>query len=479
MAIPIVNVSQVREWENATWSAGISQEDVIRKAGGQVAYYAQKMTEEGNKILIIAGKGHNGDDAIQCGEQLRDREVKIIRVIDAAKAISEIKSILNQNYALVIDGLFGIGLNRQLDDKYCELINLINQIKAPKLAVDVPSGLNVETGETMGAVVQADATVTLGVVKKDMLRTGAAKYVGRLYVAPEIGLIPYKFKTDSFWTTADDFVGFPPARTVTNHKGSFGHLLIIAGSFGYHGAAVLAAKSAQKAQPGLITLLTTPDVYTPIASQLSQVMVNVWDPFFSIPEKTTAIMIGPGLASRGVSSGLTDFCRKIWDSFPFPVCIDASALDWLQEQKVNSSAPRIITPHPGEAARMLKISTEEVLSDRIGSLRKLSKRYGNCYVVLKGHQTIVGNSESEIFFNSSGNPHLAQGGAGDVLSGYLGGFIAQPLLQADILKTIRYAVWNHGFTADFLQKDFKRWTIEELISTLGCKINEKEIVFKF
>ncbi|HON07512.1 MAG TPA: NAD(P)H-hydrate epimerase, partial [Verrucomicrobiota bacterium] len=128
MAIPIVNVSQVREWENATWSAGISQEDVIRKAGGQVAYYAQKMTEEGNKILIIAGKGHNGDDAIQCGEQLRDREVKIIRVIDAAKAISEIKSILNQNYALVIDGLFGIGLNRQLDDKYCELINLINQI---------------------------------------------------------------------------------------------------------------------------------------------------------------------------------------------------------------------------------------------------------------------------------------------------------------------------------------------------------------
>lgn len=478
MAVLILNVSQVREWEDATWSAGVSQENVIRKAGGQVAYYAQKMTGQGDKILIIAGKGHNGDDAIQAGEQLKEREIKIIRVVDAAKSIPEIKSDLNENYSLVIDGLFGIGLNRQLDDKYCELINIINQFKTPKLAVDVPSGLNVETGETMGAVVQAAATVTLGAIKNGMLRTNVAQFVGRLYVAPEIGLVPYKFKTDLFWTTSDDFDGFPPARIVTNHKGSFGHLLIIAGSLGYHGAAVLAAKSAQRSQPGLITVLTTPDVYIPIASQLSQVMVNVWEPFFAIPEKTTAIVIGPGLSSRGVSSGFVDFCRKIWDDFPYPVCVDASALDWLQEKKVNSSAPRVITPHPGEAARMLKTSTEEVLSNRIKSLRRLSKMYGNCYVVLKGHQTIVGNYEGNIYFNSSGNPHLAQGGAGDVLSGYLGGFIAQPLLKTDILKTIRYAVWQHGLAADYLQKDFKRWTIEELISTLGCKINEKEIVFK-
>ncbi len=478
MSAPILNVAQVREWEDATWSTGVSQEDVIREAGGQVAYYAQKMTVQGDKILVIAGKGHNGDDAIQAGEQLKEREVKIIRVLDVAKTISEIKSILNQNYSLVIDGLFGIGLNRKLDDQYCELINLLNNFKSAKLSVDVPSGLNAETGEIMGAVVRADATVTLGAIKKGMLRPDVAQFVGRLYVAQEIGLIPYKFKTDLFWTTADDFEDFPPKRVVTGHKGSFGHLLIIAGSPGYHGAAVLAAKSAQRAQPGLITLSTMSDVYIPIASQLSQVMVNVWDPSFTIPEKTTAIVIGPGLASRRISSRLIDFCRKAWDEFPYPVCVDASALDWLQEKRFKSSAPRIITPHPGETSRMLKTSTEEVLSDRIQSLRRLSKMYGNCYVVLKGHQSIVGNYDGNVYFNPSGNPHLAQGGAGDVLAGYLGGFIAQPLLQTDIVKTIRYAVWRHGLAADYMQNDSKLWTIEELTAMLGYKINEKEIVFK-
>jgi NAD(P)H-hydrate epimerase len=127
---------------------------------------------------------------------------------------------------------------------------------------------------------------------------------------------------------------------------------------------------------------------------------------------------------------------------------------------------------------MLKTSTEEVLSNRIQALRRLSKMYGNCFVVLKGHQTIVGNYDGNIYFNSSGNPHLAQGGAGDVLAGYLGGFIAQPLLQTDIERTIRYAVWRHGLAADYMQNDSKLWTIEELSVMLGCKINEKEIVFK-
>lgn len=476
MAAPVLTVSQVREWEEASWAAGISQEEVIHKAGGRVAYYAEKMTNPGDKILIVAGKGHNGDDALQAGNQLAERGVKVIRVINPESAILELKSALNEGFSLLIDGLFGIGLNRELDEKYRNLIDILNQFKTPILSVDVPSGLNAETGEVMGNAVKATATVTLGAVKRGMLRTGAAQYIGRLYLAREIGLKEIRLESDVYWTEPFDFNDFPPERNVATHKGTYGHLLIVAGSSGYHGAAVLASKSAQKAQPGLITLLTAPDVYLPVASQVSQAMVHPWKPSIALPEKTTAIVIGCGLASGELPPGLIDFCVKLWNDSPVPVCVDASALDWLPKGRIKSNAPRVITPHPGEAARMLKTTSEEILSDRLEAVRRLSKLYGNCYVVLKGHQTLVGNYNGAIYVNPTGNPYLAQGGAGDALAGFIGGLIAQPLLQKDILTALRYAVWQHGLSADYLQKNNPgRWTIEDLLDALNLNL-DKEIV---
>ncbi|MGC8744295.1 MAG: NAD(P)H-hydrate dehydratase [Verrucomicrobiia bacterium] len=477
MAIPILTVDQVREWEESSWAAGISQQEVIRNAGRRVAFYAEKMTDIGDKILVIAGKGHNGDDAIQASEQIAQREIKVIRITDPATDIVSLKSALNEDLSLVIDGLFGIGLNRELDEKYRNVIDLINQAKAPVLSVDVPSGLNAQTGEVMGAAVRASATVTLGAVKIGLIKSTAAQYTGRLYVAPQIGLKSLDFKSDLYWTETSDFNGFPPARNVSTHKGTYGHLLIIAGSPGYHGAAVLAAKSAQRALPGLITLVTAQGVYIPVASQLAQVMVHCWKPSMEFPEKITAILIGCGLASPELPPGLVDYCIKLWNESPLPMCVDASALDWLPKGRINSQAPRIVTPHPGEAARMLKTTTEEVLSDRTESVRKISKLYGNCYVVLKGHQTIIGKNDGVLYINSTGNPYLAQGGAGDALAGFIGGLIAQPALQKDILTTIRYAVWRHGLAADYLQKQNPRnWTVEEAIAVLNSSVIEKEIV---
>ncbi|MGC9035071.1 MAG: NAD(P)H-hydrate dehydratase [Verrucomicrobiia bacterium] len=477
MAIPILTVEQVREWESASWAAGISQEEVIRNAGKSVAVYAEKMTRPADKIMIIAGKGHNGDDAIQAGEQIAQRNVRVLRITDPATDIANLKSALNEEYSLIIDGLFGIGLNRELDDKYRAVIELINQAKVPVLSVDVPSGLNAQTGEVMGAAITASATVTLGAVKIGMIKPTAAQYTGRLYVAPQIGLKKIDFKTDLYWTEAADFAAFPPKRNLATHKGTYGHLLILAGSPGYHGAAVLAAKSAQRAQPGLITLVSAQGSYIPVASQLAQVMVHPWKPSMEFPEKITAILIGCGLASSELPPELIDHSIKLWNESPVPICVDASALDWLPKGRINSQAPRIVTPHPGEAARMLKTTTEEVLSDRIESVRKISKLYGNCYVVLKGHQTIIGKSDGILYFNSTGNPYLAQGGAGDVLAGFIGGLIAQPTLQKDILTTLRYAVWRHGLAADYLQKNNPgNWAIEDLIPILNLPLTEKEIV---
>ena len=264
----------------------------------------------------------------------------------------------------------------------------------------------------------------------------------------------------------DDFRHFPPRRAVAGHKGTFGHLAIAAGSFGFHGAAVLAARGAQRAQPGLITVYSQPNVYPIIASRLQSPMVNVWRSDATLFDNASAILIGPGLAAPDVPEDMRAILRRWWRDSLCPIVVDANALDWLTAQPAPRNAVRCITPHPGEAARMLNSTAEKVQANRPQAVRELSRRYGNCHVVLKGHQTLVGRSEGEIFVNSSGNPHLAQGGSGDVLAGFIAGLLAQPAVQADAGRAIRYAVWRHGKAADGLQATGKSWVIEDLIEEL-------------
>jgi NAD(P)H-hydrate epimerase len=269
------------------------------------------------------------------------------------------------------------------------------------------------------------------------------------------------------WTLSGDFAGFPPARSVAGHKGTYGHLAIIAGSRGFHGAAVLASRGAQRAQPGLITLYTMETAYPPVAAQLQAVMVSAWRPESEIPGNTSAILIGPGLAAPDVPEQLRALARRLWRESPLPVVIDASALDWLLPDPAPSNALRVITPHPGEAARLLAVTSKQVQAGRLKALRDVSRRFSNTWVVLKGHQTLVGKSTGEVYVNSSGNPHLAQGGSGDVLSGCIAGLLAQPELQRVPLQTLRYAVWQHGAAADRLQAVRNNWVIEDLVDELG------------
>jgi hydroxyethylthiazole kinase-like uncharacterized protein yjeF len=147
--------------------------------------------------------------------------------------------------------------------------------------------------------------------------------------------------------------------------------------------------------------------------------------------------------------------------------VDASALDLLAPEPFLKKYIRVLTPHPGEAARMLNCPVQKVQADRAKSLRELSKKFGGCWVVLKGHQTLIGRAEGTIFVNPSGNPHLAQGGSGDVLAGFIAGLLVQPALQSDVEKILRYAVWQHGVAADELQSRRANWTIEDLTAEIG------------
>lgn len=471
MAIPIISVSQMREWENSTWAAGRTEAEVISRVGHIVALRARQLTRPGDLIVVLAGKGHNGDDARQASRNFSDREIYLINVTDPESAIREFQSQLSLQPALIVDGLFGIGLNRALAKPWIKFLEEINASGIAILSIDVPSGLNAETGQPEGAAIRASLTLTLGAPKKGLLAATAWKYVGRLEVAPDIGLVPNRPDSNWQWSVREDFVSYPPVRSVDGHKGTFGHAAIFGGSLGYHGASVLAVRGALRAQPGLVTLYTMPDVYVPVASQLQAAMVHPWRVGIELPETTSAILIGPGLASTNVPSEWKAEITRVWKESPLPVVVDASAIDWLPQGQIETSAVRVMTPHPGEAARVLKTTASAVQKNRPKALVDLSRRYGSCWVVLKGHQTLVGSVSRRLFVNSSGNPFLGQGGSGDVLAGYIVGLLAQPGLQGDPVTLLRYAVWQHGAAADALYVERRNWTVDDLLERLGSVTN--------
>ena len=468
MPLPVITVEQMRRWEAVTWESGKTEKEVIALVGKVVANRVMELTRPGDAVLLLAGKGHNGDDVRAMAEHLPGREVSLLSITDPAKTRQKLPLDLDPAPVLVVDGLFGIGLNRPLDADWMQVIAQVNAKQLLVLSVDVPSGVDATTGEVQGAAIRAKETLTLGAAKLGLLRPSASEFVGRLRVAPDIGLVPYRETSDLLLGQAKDFNRFPPARPLSGHKGTFGHLGIVAGSMGYHGAAVLAARGACRAQPGLITLMTPLMVLGLVASQLQSVMVRPLVPGEITFKSITGLLIGPGLADKDLPEDLKETTRKMWVESSVPIVVDASALDWLPSGAFLDKAIRVITPHPGEAARLLNSTVDKVQADRVEALRTLSAKFGGCWVVLKGQHTLIGRNEGEVFINPTGNPGLGQGGSGDLLAGYLAGLLVQPLLREDVGQTIRYAVWQHGAAADELAAQAPNWVVEDLAKRIGA-----------
>lgn len=467
MAVPVIGVEQMRAWEQATWSSGKKEGQVIRQVGAILAERIRTLTRPEEQILIVAGKGHNGDDALYCRSALPERNVRWIRVTSPDEGRQAIAAELeSRRPAWIVEGLFGIGLNRPLKAGWDTLIEQLNDAGIPILSIDLPSGLNADSGDPQPTAIRATVTLTLGAIKAGLIKPSAIPYVGRLEVAPEIGLIPCPCESELYWSSAADFDGFPPRREVNSHKGSYGHLGILAGSLGFHGAAVLATKGALKAQPGLVTVHPQPEVYQPVAAQTQAAMVRPWKRDEMLTAHYTAFLVGPGLAAENLTEGVRDELQRLWKEAAAPVIVDASALDWLPRGDIESNALRLVTPHPGEAARMLEWSTRSVQAERIDAVRQISRSHGHCWVVLKGYQTVIGRSEGPCFINASGNPSLAQGGSGDILSGLLGGLLAQPVGRSRPEMAIRYGVWLHGAMGDWLAAERTTFTVEELLAAI-------------
>jgi hydroxyethylthiazole kinase-like uncharacterized protein yjeF len=443
---------------------------------------------EAESVAVFCGPGNNGGDGLAVARHLAVRgwEVRIFLVTggrplagDAATQLAicrrmelplrEIAASGDLDEAaesaaecdLVVDALFGTGLARALTGTYAHVVELINELPAPVVAVDLPSGLSGSSAEPLGPHVQADLTVTFAAPKVPHVFPPASEAVGEMVVT-ELG-IPARLVEeveeedgDLHLLVAEDLAELLPARDPESHKGDYGHALLLAGSPGKAGAAILAARAAVRSGAGLVTaavpepILQTVDLGSiesmtlPLPAGASgQITEAGADMVLKAAEGKAVLALGPGLGAEPATAAAI---RRIVLDAPLPLVVDADGINAFAGRAGDLAGRRsetVLTPHPGELGRLLGISTAEVQADRVAAARRAAGETG-AIVVLKGNLTLVASGRA-VFVNPTGNPGMATGGSGDVLTGMIAGLLAQGL---DALDATLLAVYLHGLAGD-------------------------------
>ncbi|NLJ25719.1 MAG: NAD(P)H-hydrate dehydratase [Firmicutes bacterium] len=469
-------------------NVGIPGMILMENAGRQVAEVAATFLEagKGRKVSILTGKGNNGGDGLVAARYLHNLGYRV-RVFLLARS-REFTADTLANYQicgqlgidlqevdekylpklrfclsltdLIIDACLGTGIKGPPQGIVDQVIKLVNDLEKPVLAVDVPSGVDATTGEVLGSCIRAAMTVTLAAPKTGLFAYPGAGYVGKLYVA-NIGIPPYvlDMASQGALLEAPLVKRFLPERPPSGHKGTFGHVLILAGSVGMTGAATLAAKSALRSGAGLVSLGIPTSLNDILEVKLTEAMT------IPLPETQNrslsiealpmiqarvrhmdALILGPGL-SQDPSTG--QLVETLLQDVSCPVVLDADGLNLVArlgvlEKRTNASCPLVITPHPGEMARLLGCSIQEVEADRVAAAQNAAELY-RCTVVLKGAGTIVAAPEGDFWINTTGNVGMATGGTGDVLSGIIGALLAA---GAPLEKAAGIGVYIHGLAGD-------------------------------
>lgn len=461
---PILLTADLRRVEQAALPAPL-----MERAGRAAAELARALAgDSGKPVLILAGPGNNGGDALVVARHLKQWWYKVSVVCiatpqhysgDAATAlqvwrkaggelVSEIPAA--QDWALVIDGLFGIGLKRNLDGDYAALVDQVNALDAPVLALDVPSGLDADTGRVLGCAVQADHTMTFIALKPGLLTLDGPDYCGLIRVA-DLGLTAGVDATPHGVLIGDGVLTHVlPPRPRNSHKGTYGSAGIIGGAHGMVGAALLAARAALKCGAGRVYAgLIAGDA--PLVDALQpELMLRPADAVLRL-DHLSALAIGPGLGDTPDAAEYLDWALET----AVPLVLDADALNQIAsdaalkdklKQRVTTS---ILTPHPAEVARLLGCTTEAVQQDRVAAASRLAREY-NAGVVLKGAGSLCAWPDGHWAVNTSGNPGMAAAGMGDVLTGIIVALLAQGVDERHALTA---GVYLHGAAADQLVKN--------------------------
>ncbi len=443
------------------------------------------------RVGVMCGRGNNGGDGLAMARMLADRgvavEVYLLTARDRVGGDARINLEIVERLGLplleipdavawdrareraagcdlFVDAILGTGLNAAVRGFLGEIIDWLNQHPAPVFAVDLPSGLNADTGQVLGRAVKAAATATFGLAKVGHHLYPGIDHVGRLAVI-DIG-IPPRFVAEAKILAdlldRDLIRAWLPPRRPQDHKGTFGHLLVVGGSVGKSGAPCLAGVGAARSGAGLVTVAGPATLNNFFEVKLTEVMTEplpettegFLDPAAEgrvrdLLEARSALAWGPGLGTGPATAELT---RRVLSSADKPVVVDADGLNHLAGHLgdlAGAQARLVLTPHPGEAARLLGASAKEIQADRVAAVRRLAAESGQV-AVLKGARTLVAAPDGRLAINPTGNVALASGGSGDVLTGMIGSFLAQ---GAGPFEAACLGVFGHGLAADLAAEE--------------------------
>ncbi|MFA7243148.1 MAG: NAD(P)H-hydrate dehydratase [Sulfuricellaceae bacterium] len=458
----IYSSSAIRQLEQAALARGHT--DLMERAGIKAAELARRIIGNGAAILIVAGPGNNGGDALVAARHLKSWWFRVTLVLagETAKlpfdAAAALRSWLDAGGAvldaipahgrwdLIIDGLFGIGLARNLSKRYLEPVRHINRLALPVLALDVPSGLDANTGQVFGDAVCATHTLTFIAHKPGLLTAHGPDYCGKLHLEP-LGLDPATLLQPSGRLLDETLFSALAPRPRNSHKGLQGSVGVLGGANTMCGAALLAGRAALKSGAGLVYVAPLAE-QAPIVDPMQPELMLCSPGQLLAKEHLRCLVLGPGLGQTGMAVGLL---KRALEG-KTPLVLDADALNLiaatpaLQTLLQARNRRDILTPHPAEAGRLLGIGAHDMQQDRIAAATRIAQRY-NSLVVVKGVGSVCATPDGRWFVNPSGNPGLSSAGMGDVLSGIIGALIAQ---HVALKEALLLAVYLHGAAADAL-----------------------------
>lgn len=492
----LVNNSEMQKIDSwAQKSLKIPGMILMENAGrGCVDVLKEYFELEGLNALIVCGKGNNGGDGMVIARHLKNKgaNVKVAllgrgkelkgdallnyQILKKAKfdivevgSTNKLQKIFQEcHYDCIIDAIFGTGFKGKPQGLFYEAIKLINETNAFVLSVDIPSGINGDTGRFEKTSVIADATAVMCLPKRGNYLFPGRAFSGDIYLI-DIG-VPYELIDNGFPRILefDDIYRILPFRDPAGNKGTFGQVLIIAGARGFSGAAAMASISCLRTGAGLVRLAAPEGIMDSLEAKLLEVVkvplkqtdettisVKAIDAILPLLDKTDVVIIGPGLTTNNETA---KFVKNLVPQIRIPLIIDADALNIISEDiKIfkKISTDFILTPHPGELSRLTKLSIQEINEKRIDIALKYAKEFGGI-LILKGAPTVIASPQGEVFINPTGNSGLATAGSGDVLVGMIGGLLAQGL--ATISSSIG-GVFLHGLSADLFVKEQNEYSL--------------------
>jgi ADP-dependent NAD(P)H-hydrate dehydratase / NAD(P)H-hydrate epimerase len=478
----------LRHWPDRTWQ-GVAVIAGRGNNGGDGFVAARRLAQQGVavRVLLLTKSSELRGDAARACREFAERRGEIIEIQNAR----DLETLGEKPPAAILDAVFGTGLNAEVSGLPRAAIELVNSLALPVVAVDIASGVSSDTGAIMGVGVKAALTVTFGFAKYGHVSYPGAELCGELEIA-DIGFARgaiADLAPSGLFVEEADVRPLLKRRSANTHKGTYGHLLIVAGSRGKSGAALLAARGALRAGAGLVTA-AIPEPIAPIVAvgqaELMTEAIPARDGHFagsascsalsSLLEGKSAIVAGPGIGVSDETKELVSWLITEGAAADRPLLVDADALNSIAaigaESVSQARGPVVLTPHPGEMARLLGLNAAAVNADRISAARKLCERT-RAWVLLKGARSVIASPSGELCVNSSGNPGMATAGMGDALAGILGTFLGQGMRPLDALVA---GVFAHGYAADCVASRYAPFgyltgdVIDELPRALGALV---------